>query len=52
MIRPINDSVLFVFVDDVNSKGFSNVTESGIMYKSLDDGLNSPRRGKVLAVGQ
>ena len=51
MIRPIKDSVLFVFIDAANSKGFSNTTESGIVYKSLDDGLNSPRWGKVLAVG-
>lgn len=51
MIRPINDSILFAFLDAANSTGFSNTTESGIVYKSLDEGLNAPRWGKVLAVG-
>lgn len=51
MLRPLKDSILFVFMDDVNYKGFSNKTATGIIYKSLDDGLNSPRWAKVLAVG-
>lgn len=51
MLRPIGDSILFVFKDGANGKGFENITDSGIMYKSFDTDLNAPRWGKVLAVG-
>ena len=51
MIRALNDSILFVFLDGANSKGFTNQTESGIVYKSAEDSLNSPRWGKILAIG-
>lgn len=51
MLRPLGDSILFVFLDEANEKGFQNTTESGIVYKSFDTDLKSPRWGKVLAVG-
>lgn len=51
MIRPLHDSILFTFLDQAGSKGFSSVSEAGIIIKTAEDSLNSPRWGKVLATG-
>jgi hypothetical protein len=50
-LRAIGDSILFVFLDDVNEKGFTNKTETGIIFKSMSDSTSSARWGKVLATG-
>lgn len=51
MLRPIGDTILFVFKDKASSKGFENQTQTGITYYSFEDSLNTPRWGIVLAVG-
>lgn len=50
-LKPLNDSVLFTFVDKANSRGFENITETGIIYKSYDDSAGSPRWARVVEVG-
>lgn len=50
-ITPLHDSIIFVFEDDTNNKGFSQTTESGIVYKSFDYDTKTPRWGTVLKVG-
>jgi hypothetical protein len=51
MLRPVNDSILFVFVDSYENNAFVNKTDSGIVYKTLVDSAGSPRWVKVIAVG-
>ena len=51
MLKPLHDSILFVFLDEASRNGFTNKTEAGIIYKSLDDSAQSARWAKVLAVG-
>jgi co-chaperonin GroES (HSP10) len=51
MLRPIGDSIIFIFEDDVDEKGFTNKTSGGLIYKSFDVDVKSPRWGKVISVG-
>lgn len=53
-IKPINNNIIFTFVDRVNSKGEfeKEQTESGILLQSsFDDSAKSPRWVNVVAVG-
>ena len=51
MLRPLGDSILFVFTDAFENGGFVNKTDSGVLYKSFDIDAKSPRWAKVVAVG-
>jgi co-chaperonin GroES (HSP10) len=51
MLRPLGDSILFIFNDEFTNNGFKNVTDSGIIYKTQQDSAGAPRWGKVVAVG-
>jgi len=53
-LNPINNNIIFSFVDPVNSKGEfeKGTTESGIILQSsFDDSAKSPRWGNVVSVG-
>ena len=50
-LKPLNDSVMFTFVDKANSRGFENKTETGIIYRSHEDSAGAPRWAKVVAIG-
>lgn len=52
-LRPLHDTILFVFVDDGAGGRFLPKSRSGILLtnQSLDYN-NSPKWGKVLAVGR
>ena len=52
-IKPLNDSVIFEFLDTISSGAFAAKTKSGIILtnKNSDDNAQLPRWGKVFAVG-
>lgn len=50
-VRAIGNKVVFKFSDEVQSNRFTNVTESGIVYKNTEDTVNQPRWGIVLSIG-
>ena len=52
MIRPLEDKVLFTFVESVEKGLFFENTKSGIVLgRSNDATLKNPRWAKVIAVG-
>ena len=52
-IKPLNDSVIFEFLDTIQNGAFSTKTKSGIILnnKNADDNSQTPRWGRVAAVG-
>lgn len=52
MIKPLNNSFLFVFMDDAAQGKFIPKTKSGIILtnQNMDENRN-PRWGKVIAIG-
>lgn len=52
-IKPLNDTVIFEFLDTISNGAFATKTKSGIILgnKNSDDNANTPRWGKVFAVG-
>ena len=51
-IKPLNNNILFTFVDDVRQGMFYDVEKSGIIVgKSYDGSAKEARWGLVLAVG-
>ena len=50
-LRPIGDSIIFVFEDEAKDSGFTNTTSAGIIYRSLQESTQAPRWAKVLSVG-
>ena len=52
MLRPLRDSVLFVFTDEVSDGMFIDQTESGIyLGKNIDSSTQSARWGVIAATG-
>lgn len=51
MIRALGNKILFTFNDTVSQNRFSNMTETGIIYKSTEDTMNQPRWGTVVSIG-
>lgn len=54
IIKPINNNIIFTFVDRVNTKGEfeKDQTDSGILLQAnFDDSAKSPRWVNVIAVG-
>ena len=52
-IKPLNDSVIFQFLDTISGGAFASKTKSGIILtnKNTDENSQKPRWGKVFAVG-
>ena len=52
-IKPLNDTVIFEFLDKIENGGFAPKTKSGIILssKNSEDNANTPRWGKVYAIG-
>lgn len=52
-LRPLNDSIIFEFLDDIRDGTFVPKTKSGIILTNQDSdaNANNPRWGKVYAVG-
>ena len=52
-LRPLKDSILFTFIDQITDGKFVSHTRSGILLtnKNIDDTTKEPRWVKVLAVG-
>jgi co-chaperonin GroES (HSP10) len=52
-IKPLNDSVIFQFLDTITGGSFATKTKSGIILtnKNTDENSQKPRWGKVFAVG-
>ena len=52
-IKPLNDSVIFQFLDTITAGSFATKTKSGIILtnKNTDENSQKPRWGKVFAVG-
>lgn len=52
-LKPLNDSIIFEFVDSISQGAFATKTKSGILLsnKNADDNSNTPRWGKVHAIG-
>lgn len=49
--RALHDSIIFQFTDETDKNGFSNVTTSGIVFKSYDHDTKAPRWGKAIKIG-
>lgn len=51
-LKPLHNSILFVFFDDTAGVGFISKTRSGILMTNQDMSLQTiPRWGRVVAVG-
>ena len=52
-IKPLNDSVIFQFLDTITGGSFATKTKSGsiLTNKNTDENSQKPRWGKVFAVG-
>ena len=51
-LEPVNDNVIFKFVEDTTSTRFMNSSSAGIIISSKDDNqANVSRWGKVVAIG-
>lgn len=51
MISTLHNNILFTFNDALDSQGFNNVSEGGIVFKSYDHDAKSARWATVLVVG-
>ena len=52
-VMPVNTKIMFKFVEDVESKGFTPVSKGGIVLVEHDHNMIKENRwGKVLAVGE
>lgn len=52
-IKPLKNTVLFEFIDDITNGAFASKTKSGIILtnKNHQDNSNLPRWGKVFEIG-
>lgn len=52
-IKPLNDSIIFEFLDTISAGHFATKTQSGIILgsKNPTENAQTPRWGKVHAVG-
>jgi co-chaperonin GroES (HSP10) len=52
-LAPLNDSIIFEFLDEIQDGYFATKTKSGIILQTQNPELNAtlPRWGKVYAVG-
>ena len=50
-IKPLHNSIIFVFDEEVVGNEFNNKTESGIIYRSYSTDVTTSRWATVLAIG-
>ncbi len=52
-IKPLNDSIIFEFLDTISAGHFATKTKSGIILgnKNANENAQTPRWGKVHAIG-
>jgi hypothetical protein len=50
-IIALHDNIIFTFMDDNDGKGFDNISEGGIYFRSFDHDAKTARWGTVLVVG-
>jgi co-chaperonin GroES (HSP10) len=51
-ISPIQNKVIFKFLQETHRNGFINVTKSGIIVQAPFDDPKTPRWGSVIKVGE
>lgn len=52
-LKPINDRIIFVFLQNIEGSQFQETTKSGIqIIESKDKQLKGARWGKVISVGE
>ena len=50
-ITALHDNIIFTFNDDNDGKGFDNISEGGIYFRSFDHDSKTSRWGTVLVIG-